>query len=122
MFRAALDRLGDDDSSGHVLVFASAGRFPAIHRWSAGAISAPGRRSTCRDLTVAAIPPSVNRRGAWFSAAQAVRGFGCRGPRGVKRPDQAAILPGLVLDTSAVAPATAAQFRAAGLTHPTAVS
>lgn len=127
MFRAALDRLGDDDSSGHVLVFASAAGFGDLIAGQPVRFRARVGRPTRRDLTVAVLTavgePARGRAGVLQRAAQAVRAGFAATARGVLPPDQAAILPGLVLgDTSAVAPATAAQFRTVGLTHLTAVS
>ena len=122
MFRAALDRLGDDDSSGQVLVFASAAGFGDLIAGQPVRFRARVGRPTRRDLTVAVLTavgePARGRAGVLQRAAQAVRAGFAAAARGVLPPDQAAILPGLVLgDTSAVAPATAAQFRTVGLTH-----
>jgi len=56
-------------------------------------------------------------------AAHNIRGRFVAAARGVLPPDQAAMLPALVLgDTSAVAAETSREFKAAGMTHLTAVS
>ena len=131
MFRATLLRLRDDEISGRVVVFARASDFDSEDgaimvgqpmRFSAR-ISHPSRR----DLTVAVLNatgrPTFGRASAVQRAAQSVRGRFVAAARGALPPDQAAMLPALVLgDTSAVAAETSREFRAAGLTHLTAVS
>ena len=131
MFRATLLRLRDDEISGRVVVFARASDFDSEDgaimvgqpmRFTAR-ISHPSRR----DLTVAVLNatgrPTFGRASAVQRAAQSVRGRFVAAARGVLPPDQAAMLPALVLgDTSAVAAETSREFRAAGLTHLTAVS
>jgi competence protein ComEC len=131
MFRATLQRLGDDEMSGRVLVFAQTSDFGSEDgsvlvgqpmRFTAR-ISRPSRR----DLTVAVLNatgrPTFGRAGVVQRAASAVRSRFVAAVRGVLPPDQAAMLPALVLgDTSAVAAETGREFRAAGMTHLTAVS
>jgi competence protein ComEC len=131
MFRATLQRLGDDEMSGRVLVFAQTLDFGSEDgsvlvgqpmRFTAR-ISRPSRR----DLTVAVLNatgrPTFGRAGVVQRAASAVRSRFVTAVRGVLPPDQAAMLPALVLgDTSAVAAETGREFRAAGMTHLTAVS
>ena len=131
MFRATLQRLGDDEMSGRVLVFAQTSDFGSEDgsvlvgqpmRFTAR-ISRPSRR----DLTVAVLNatgrPTFGRAGVVQRAASAVRSRFVTAVRGVLPPDQAAMLPALVLgDTSAVAAETGREFRAAGMTHLTAVS
>ena len=131
MFRATLLRLRDDEISGRVVVFARASDFDSEDgaimvgqpmRFTAR-ISHPSRR----DLTVAVLNatgrPTFGRASAVQRAAQSVRGRFAAAARGVLPPDQAAMLPALVLgDTSAVAAETSREFRAAGMTHLTAVS
>jgi competence protein ComEC len=131
MFRATLQRLRDDEISGRVVVFARASDFDSADgsitvgqpvRFTAR-ISRPSRR----DLTVAVLNmtgrPSFGRASAVQRAAQSVRSRFVAAVRGVLPADQAAILPALVLgDTSAVNTETSRDFRAAGMTHLTAVS
>ena len=131
MFRATLLRLRDDEMSGRVVVFARASEFDSEDgsvlvgqpmRFTAR-ISHPSRH----DLTVAVLNatgrPTFGRAGAVQQAAHTVRSRFVAAVRGVLPPDQAAMLPALVLgDTSAVAAETGREFRAAGMTHLTAVS
>lgn len=127
MFRGDLTRIESAGSTGAVTVFAPAMDFggliagqPATFR---ARIARPGRS----DLTVATLTavgrPEIGRPTALQDAARAVRERFAAAAREALPTDQAAILPGLVLgDTSAVAAATTADFRSAGLTHLTAVS
>ncbi len=131
MFRATLQRLRDDEISGRVVVFARASDFDSEDgsvlvgqpmRFTAR-ISRPSRH----DLTVAVLNatgrPTFGRAGAVQQAAHTVRSRFVAAVRGVLPPDQATMLPALVLgDTSAVAAETGREFRAAGMTHLTAVS
>lgn len=127
MFRGDLDRLGDDATSGQVVVFASAAGFGELTAGRPVRFRARIGRPTRHDLTVATLTatgaPTLGTAGALQRAAQAVRiRFAARAVA-VLPADQAVLLPALVLgDTSAIAPVTAAQFRTAGLTHLTAVS
>jgi competence protein ComEC len=131
MFRATLQALRDDESSGRVVVFARASDFDsqdgAIMVGRPMRFTARISRPTRHDLTVAVLNmtgrPTVGRASAVQRAAQGVRSRFVAAVRGVLPPDQAAMLPALVLgDTSAVTAATGRDFRAAGLTHLTAVS
>ncbi|UXA16407.1 ComEC/Rec2 family competence protein [Mycobacterium sp. SMC-4] len=127
MFRGVLHRLDGVPSSGRVLVFASGADYghlqpgqPAAFR---AVVSAPKRR----DLTVAVLAakgrPAPGDAAPVMQVAHAVRTAFTDSARSVLPADQAAMLPALVLgDTSTVSAATTAQFRAAGLTHLTAVS
>ncbi len=131
MFRATLQRLRTDEMSGLVLVFARMSDFDS----ETGGIMA-GRpvqftarigRPTRRDLTVAVLSvtgqPSMGRAGAVQRAAHTVRSRFAAAVREVLPGEQAAMLPALVLgDTSAVTAETGHEFRAAGMTHLTAVS
>jgi competence protein ComEC len=127
MFRATLQRLRADEMSGRVVVFARASDFGEVTvgqpvRFTAR-ISHPSRH----DLTVAVLNatgrPTFGRASAVQQAAHTVRSRFVAAVRGVLPPDQAAMLPALVLgDTSAVAAETSREFRAAGMTHLTAVS
>jgi len=127
MFRATLQRLRDDEVSGRVVVFARASDFGDLMvgqpvRFTAR-INRPGRR----DLTVAVLTasgrPTMGTAGAVQRAAHAVRRRFAAAARDALPADQAAMLPALVLgDTAAVTGETSREFRAAGMTHLTAVS
>jgi competence protein ComEC len=131
MFRATLQRLRADEMSGRVVVFARASDFGS----EAGGVlvgrplrfTARISRPTRRDLTVAVLTasgrPTMGTAGTVQRAAHTVRGRFAAAVRGTLPTDQAAMLPALVLgDTSAVAAETTRDFRAAGMTHLTAVS
>jgi competence protein ComEC len=127
MFRATLQRVRDDPIGGRVVVFARASDFgdPMVGRpvRFTARINRPARR----DLTVAVLNasgrPAVGSAGAAQRAAHAVRDRFAAAVRDTLPADQAAMLPALVLgDTSAVTAQTGRDFRAAGMTHLTAVS
>ncbi len=127
MFRGSIEHLGDDETSGQVVVFASAAGFSDLTAGRPARFRARLGKPTRRDLTVAVLTatgePVLGQASALQRAAQSVRTRFAAAVRDVLPADQAAILPGLVLgDTSTVTPATTAQFRTAGLTHLTAVS
>ncbi len=139
MFRATLQRLRADEMSGLVLVFGRVSDFGSETGSQtspdAGGIMA-GRpvqftarigRPTRNDLTVAVLNvtgrPSMGRAGTVQRAAHTVRTRFAAAVREVLPGEQAAMLPALVLgDTSAVTVETGREFRAAGMTHLTAVS
>ena len=127
MFRADLIRLADTETAGSVVVFAPAVDFGQLAAGQPARFRARIARPIRGDLTVAQLsaigrpvfgePPGLQR---W---ARAVRDRFGAAAREALPPDQAAVLPGLVLgDTTAVPSATTADFRTAGLTHLTAVS
>ena len=127
MFRATMQRLRDDEISGRVVVFARAPDFGPVMVGQPVRFSARITRPARHDLTVAVLNatdrPIVGRAGLVYRAAHAVRGQFAASVREVLPPDQAAMLPALVLgDTSAVTAETGREFRAAGMTHLTAVS
>jgi competence protein ComEC len=127
MFRARLQQLGQNPISGRVVVFAPARDFNAVMVGQPVRFRARITRPTRRDLTVAVVTavgqPMMGRAGPVHRAAHAVRAAFAAAARQVLPADQAAMLPALVLgDTSAVSTATSREFRAAGLTHLTAVS
>ena len=135
MFRATLQRLRDDEMSGRIVVFARASDFGSETGSQTGSVmvgqpvrfTARISRPSRHDLTIAVLNatgrPSFGRASAVQRAAYTVRGRFVAAVRGVLPPDQAAMLPALVLgDTSAVAAETGREFRAAGMTHLTAVS
>ncbi len=127
LFGAKLRQIGRDATSGRAVVFAPERDFGAVMvgqpmRFRAR-ITAPIRH----DLTVAVVTaigaPTVGRAGPLNRAAYAVRAGFADTARRVLPADQAAMLPALVLgDMSTVTPITSQEFRAAGLTHLTAVS
>jgi len=131
MFPATLQRLRTDEMSGRVVVFGRVSDFGS----ETGGVMA-GRpvqftarigRPTRHDLTVAVLNatgrPTMGRAGVVQRAAHTVRSRFAAAVRKVLPGDQAAMLPALVLgDTSAVTAETGREFRAAGMTHLTAVS
>jgi competence protein ComEC len=127
MLRATLQRLGRDKISGRVLVFAPERDFGKVMVGQPVQFRARITRPMHHDLTVAKLTatgePALGRAGLVYRAAYAVRAAFAATVRRVLPADQAAMLPGLVLgDTSAVTTVTSREFRAAGLTHLTAVS
>ena len=127
MFRAALHELDGVASSGRVLVFASSAGYGALTVGRPAVFRATVGRPSRRDLTVAVLSatgrPELGDPSSIQQAAQRVRAGFADAARRALPPDQAAMLPALVLgDTSTVTGQTTAQFRTAGLTHLTAVS
>lgn len=127
MFRANLNRLGEGEMSGRVVVFAPVLGFAELSGGQPARFRARIGRPTRRDLTVAVLTasgePVLGQAATAQRAAHSVRSRFAAAALQVLPADQAAMLPGLVLgDTSSVPPATTAQFRTAGLTHLTAVS
>lgn len=127
VFHADLAALGEEPAAGRVVVFASAFDVAAVSAGRPVRFRARISRPTRRDLTVAVLTvagrPAVGQPSGVQRVAAAVRHRFSEEASEVLPPAQAAMLPGLVLgDTSAVTPATAAEFRTAGLTHLTAVS
>ncbi|MBW0011651.1 ComEC/Rec2 family competence protein [Mycobacterium sp.] len=131
MFRATLQRLGVDATSGRVVVFARTADFGS--ETGGVMVGRPMRftarinRPSRRDLTVAVLTasgrPTVGTAGAVQRAAHLVRRSFVDAIRDTLPGDEAAMLPAMVLgDTSAVSAATSRDFRAAGMTHLTAVS
>ncbi len=127
MFRATLQQLGGDEISGRVVVFAPARDFNAVMVGQPVRFRARITHPTRHDLTVAVVnavgEPTMGRAGPVYRAAHAVRAAFAATAGRVLPADQAAMLPALVLgDTSTVSTVTSREFRAAGLTHLTAVS
>ncbi len=131
MFRAKLQRVRDDAMSGRVVVFARASDFGP--QTDAVLVGQPVRfmarigRPTRHDLTVAVLTasgrPAPGAAGAAQRAAHGVRSRFAAAAHDTLPAEQAAMLPALVLgDTSAVSAQTGREFRAAGMTHLTAVS
>ncbi|MGA8546451.1 MAG: ComEC/Rec2 family competence protein [Mycobacterium sp.] len=127
MFRATLQQLGQNRMSGRVVVFAPARDFNAVMVGQPLRFRARITRPARHDLTVAVVnavgQPTMGRAGPVHRVAHAVRAAFAATARQVLPADQAAMLPALVLgDTSTVSAITSREFRAAGLTHLTAVS
>ena len=127
MFRATLLRLRADEMSGRVVVFARVSDFGDVMVGRPVRFTARINRPARRDLTVAVLTasgrPTMGTAGAVQRAAHAVRSRFAAAVRDTLPADQAAMLPALVLgDTSAVTAETSRDFRAAGMTHLTAVS
>jgi competence protein ComEC len=127
MFRGTVRRLGDDEISGRVVVFAPAHTFHDVIVGQPMQFRARVTRPTRHDLTVAVVnaigEPTTGGAAPVHRAAHAVRDRFAAAARRVLPPDQAAMLPALVLgDTSTVTASTGQEFRTAGLTHLTAVS
>lgn len=127
MFRATAERLGEEQISGRVVVFAPARAFSDVMVGQPMQFRARITRPTRHDLTVAVFnaigEPTTGRATPLHRAAYAVRARFADEARRVLPADQAAMLPALVLgDTSAVTTMTGREFRVAGLTHLTAVS
>ncbi|MGE0779452.1 ComEC/Rec2 family competence protein [Mycolicibacterium sp.] len=127
MFRGALLTLDDTPASGTVVVFASGADYARLSPGQPAAFRARVAAPTRRDLTVAVLAavgePTPGEAAPIHRAAHHVRGQFAQAARRVLPPEQAAVLPAVVLgDTTAVPPTTTADFRASGLAHLTAVS
>jgi competence protein ComEC len=127
MFRATLQRLRGDEISGRVVVFCRAADFADLMVGQPVQFTARIGRPARHDLTVAVLNasgrPTMGTAGAAQRAAHAVRRRFAAAARDALPADQAAMLPALVLgDTTGVTTETARDFRAAGMTHLTAVS
>ncbi|MGV0606002.1 ComEC/Rec2 family competence protein [Mycolicibacterium sp. XJ1904] len=127
MFRGSLMNLDGREISGRVVVFASTSRLGELTAATPVAFRARIGRPTRRDLSVAVLSaigdPTFGEASAVQRAAADVRAGFAEAARRSLPADQAAMLPALVLgDTSGVPRQTTADFRAAGLTHLTAVS
>ncbi|WP_422746240.1 ComEC/Rec2 family competence protein [Mycobacterium sp. WMMD1722] len=127
MFRGVLGELDGSESFGRVVVFASASDFGQVGAGRPATFRAQVGRPARRDLTVAVLSatgePSLGPAPQVQRMAQSVRTGFAEAARGALPADQAAMLPALVLgDTSTVPGRTTDDFKAAGLTHLTAVS
>ena len=127
MFRGTLQRLRADEISGRVVVFARASDFGGVMAGQPVRFTARINRPARHDLTVAVLNatghPTLGQAGAAQRAAHTVRTRFAAAAREALPADQAAMLPALVLgDTAAVSAETNRDFRAAGMTHLTAVS
>lgn len=127
MFRADIDRLDSSESGGMVVVFASGAPFAGTTAGRPMRFRARIARPGHRDLTVATLTavgePVFGTGSAVQRLAAALRARFAELARESLPPDQAAMLPALVLgDTTTVSSTVASEFKAAGLTHLTAVS
>jgi competence protein ComEC len=127
MFRAGLVCLGAEEMAGRVVVFARASEFGDLMVGQPVRFTARISRPARHDLTVAVLNaagrPTVGTAGAVQRAAHAMRMRFAAGARDALPAAQGAMLPALVLgDTSAVTAEVGREFRAAGMTHLTAVS
>ncbi len=127
MFRAGLVRLGADEMSGRVIVFARASDFGDLMVGQPVRFTARIGRPARHDLTVAVLNaagrPTVGTAGALQRAAHTVRRRFAAAARDTLPAAQGAMLPALVLgDTAAVTAEFDREFRAAGMTHLMAVS
>ena len=127
IFRAALKYIENDEASGRVVVFAPARGFAELVAGRPARFRAVVSRPKRRDLTAATLNatgvPTLGEASPVQRAAESVRRHLAAASRSQLPADQAAALPALVLgDESALTPETVAEFRAAGLTHLTAVS
>jgi competence protein ComEC len=127
MFRGSLQSIGDSEMSGRVVVFTRAVEFAELTAGRPASFRASIGRPTRRDLTVAVLSatgePKLGEAAPIDRVAHRIRIGFADAARGALPADQAAMLPALVLgDTSTVTAQTTAEFRAAGLTHLTAVS
>lgn len=126
-FRATLRQLRTDEMSGRVVVFARTSDFGDVMAGQPVRFTARINRPARHDLTVAVLNatgrPTMGEAGAVQRAAHAVRTRFAAAARDALPAEQAAMLPALVLgDTAAVNEETIRDFRAAGMTHLTAVS
>lgn len=127
MFGGSLLALDGAQSSGKVVVFASAAGFSRLIAGQPVAFRARVSMPKRRDLSVAVLTatgePTFGEAAPVHRAAHHIRDLFAQSSRAALPPDQAAMLPALVLgDTSQVSAQTTADFRASGLTHLTAVS
>ncbi len=127
MFRAGLARLRADEISGRVVVFARSSDFDDLVVGQPVRFVARISRPARHDLTVAVLNaagrPAVGTAGAVQRVAHTVRRRFAAAARDALPAAQGAMLPALVLgDTAAMTAQVDREFRAAGMTHLTAVS
>lgn len=130
MFRGDLTTVDDRQMSGRVVVFASGIGYGELTAGRPAAFRARVGPPTRRDLTVAVLTavsapgePTLGRASLVQRIAARVRTAFADSARAALPADQAAMLPALVLgDTSTLTAPTIDEFKAAGLTHLTAVS
>jgi len=127
MFRGSLTALDGHALSGRVVVFAPIVGYGELTAGRPATFRARIVRPTRSDLTVAVLSavgtPKLGDAGVIQRLAAGVRRQFAASARAVLPPDQAAMVPALVLgDTSLLSRRTIDEFRVAGLTHLTAVS
>lgn len=127
MFWAALRKVQDVESSGRVMVFTPTMGYAEAGAGRPMAFRARVGRPKHHDLSVATLAAVGEPRLGTASTAQRagaqVRTDFAEAARLSLTPDQAALVPALVLgDTADVSAQSIAEFRRAGLTHLTAVS
>jgi len=127
MFRGSLQRMDTNETSGRVVVFTRAVDFAQLTAGRPASFRARIGRPTRRDLTVAVLTatgePKLGEASRIDRLAHDIRAGFADAARAALPADQAALLPALVLgDTAMLSAQTVADFRAAGLTHLTAVS
>lgn len=127
MIRGTLLTLDGVPSSGDVLVFASGADYAALTAGQPARFRARVSPPKRRDLTVAVLSargdPARGEAAPIHQAAHRLRGRFADAARLALPPDQAAMVPALVLgDTSSVSTEVNSEFRRSGLTHLTAVS
>jgi competence protein ComEC len=127
MFRGDLRAVDERRLTGRVVVFASGLGYGELTAGRPVAFRARIGAPTRRDLTVAVLTaagePTLGRASLVQRIAARVRTAFADAARSALPADQAAMLPALVLgDTSTLTGPTVDEFRAAGLTHLTAVS
>lgn len=127
MFRGAVHAIDGAESSGRVVVFASMAGFGELIAGQQAAFRARVARPNRPELTVAVLSaqgqPTLGDAAPWQRGAAEVRARFAAAAGAVLPPEQAGMLPALVLgDTSALTPMAVDDFRVAGLTHLTAVS
>jgi competence protein ComEC len=127
MFRGSLQRVGEIETSGRVVVFTRGVEFAELTAGRPASFRARIDRPTRRDLTVAVLsatgPPKLGEAVPVERVAHDIRAGFADAARLALPADQAAMLPALVLgDTSTLTAQTIEEFRTSGLTHLTAVS
>lgn len=127
LVKADLRLLGDDESRGRVVIFASAQEFSGLRAGQSARFRARIGSPTRHDLTVAVLTadgrPTIGSATVVQRGAHAVRSRLAALARDVLPVTEAAMLPALVLgDTATLSPVVVKEFRTAGLTHLTAVS
>lgn len=127
LLKANLDLVDQHETSGRVTVFASTAGFANVTAGQPVRFKARISRPTRRDLSVAVLTatgePAMGQASVVQRFAATVRSRFAAAAREVLPAAQAAMLPALVLgDTSAMTDSVTAEYRAAGLTHLTAVS
>lgn len=127
LLRATLSTIDGANQSGRVTIFASSPSFGQVAPGQRVHFRARISRPTRHDLTIAVLTAqgeaTTDQTNKIQRAAMTIRENFATKAHNVLPTEQAAMLPGLVLgDTSMMTPTAVAEFKAAGLTHLTAVS